>query len=136
MQPSERRIVLVAEDDPAQQEILEEVLTFEGYRVLLANSPEQVVAQLSHAPDAVLMDVVGVMSPGVLASLLAMRRRPGIVLVSGESALAQTAARVGAERFLRKPYDLDELLRVLAELSGRIPSKALEDAPPLLLCTS
>lgn len=113
----EGRLVLIAEDDAAQREILEEVLVDEGYRVLLAQSPEELVARLAQGPDAVLMDLVGVMSPRVMRTLAALPTRPALMLVSGDNSLPQVAARLHADAFVRKPYELATLLTLLASLT-------------------
>src|SRR4051794_31542398 len=88
--------VLLAEDDPCQRELLAELLEFEGYHVLSAGSPGEVVRMLEdERPDAVLLDVLGVAEPEVWRALQ-RGDRPRCVLVSGEPSLPQLARRYGA----------------------------------------
>jgi CheY-like chemotaxis protein len=112
----DRGLVLLAEDDRAQREMLEEVLAHEGYRVLPADNPTQVLNQLLLGPDAVLLDLVGVASPARMRVLAALPRRPGLVLVSADTALPRIAEQVGAEAYVTKPYALEVLLQELARV--------------------
>jgi DNA-binding response OmpR family regulator len=111
-------LILLAEDDDDQREVTADALEFEGFRVLPAAQPSEVLEGLLQTPDLVLMDLVGVASPAVMRVLRALPRRPGLLLVSGDSALASVAVQLGADGYLMKPYDLDDLLahihRVLA----------------------
>lgn len=115
-----RQRVLLAEDDEAQREILSELLEFEGYDVVTASTPEEVLRRLlSDRPDAILLDVWGVSSNTVLNTLQRMPRRPACLLVSGDGAAGQIASRIGAEDFLAKPYEVDVLLTRLREAIDR-----------------
>jgi two-component system, OmpR family, response regulator len=114
MSRSDRGLVLLAEDDPEQLEILGAVLECEGYRVLRADNPSRVLEQLIRGPDVVLLDLVGVASPAVMRVLGALPRRPGVMLVSGDD-----AARAGADAYISKPYDLSALLEELDGIMRR-----------------
>lgn len=113
-------LILLAEDDAAQREVLVEILELEGYRVLTASGPSEVLEGLLRSPELVLMDLVGVASPAVMRALRALPRRPVLLLVSGDTQLAGAAERLGADGFLGKPYGVDELLARVREalLSG------------------
>jgi two-component system response regulator MprA len=111
-----RKVVLLAEDDPEQRDVLQEVLEFEGYRVRVAASPGEVLAQLREGPDVVLLDLMGVASPEVMEALARDDRRPAVLLVSADPALAAVAGGLDVDGFLCKPYDLEALLGRLTEL--------------------
>ena len=119
-----RKVVLLAEDDPQQREVLQEVLEYEGYQVLLASAPAEVLAQLGEGPDVVLLDVDGVTSPEV-ARALDSSKRPAIILVSADPGLPSIARTLGADGYVSKPYDLEELLRGVGTLAGNGPGKLL-----------
>jgi DNA-binding response OmpR family regulator len=120
-----RQRILLAEDDEAQREILSELLEFEGYDVVTAATPDEVLRSLaSDPPDAILLDVWGVSSPNVLTTLQRMPGRPACVLVSGDGTAGQLAARIGAEDFLAKPYDVEALLCRLRNAIDRRRSAA------------
>jgi DNA-binding response OmpR family regulator len=103
-------LILLAEDDEAQREVLVEVLEVEGYRVLSASGPNEVLAGLGKNPALVLLDLVGVASPQVMSALRGVAKRPALLVMSGDGSLPDVAERLGADGYLTKPYDLDELL--------------------------
>src|SRR5262245_31476969 len=74
-------LILLAEDDEAQREVLIEVLEVEGYRVLAASGPDEVLASLGQGPALVLLDLMGVASPQVMIALRALPRRPSVVVM-------------------------------------------------------
>jgi DNA-binding response OmpR family regulator len=120
-------LILLAEDDEAQREVLVEVLEVEGYRVIAASGPAEVLAGLGHSPALVLLDLVGVASPQVMSALRAVPMRPALVVMSGDASLAAVAERLGADGYLTKPYDLDELLarvREALQRAGRADGRA------------
>jgi DNA-binding response OmpR family regulator len=106
-------LVLVAEDDPDQSELLLGILSDEGYRVLHAENSLQVVRYLSERPDVILLDLVGVSSPAVFHAVGNMRSPPALVLISADPLLPEAALKLGADAFLPKPYEMSELLMVL-----------------------
>src|SRR5204862_7232000 len=112
-------LILLAEDDEAQREVLVEVLEVEGYRVLSASSPGEVLVALEQSPALVLLDLMGVASPQVMSALRALHQRPALVVMSGDASLPAVAERLGADGYLTKPYDLAELLGRVRNALGR-----------------
>ena len=113
-------LILLAEDDEAQREVLVEVLEVEGYRVLAASSPAEALVGLGQLPDLVLLDLVGMASPQVMSAIRSLPRRPALLVVSGDTATPDMAERLGADAYLTKPYDLDELLLRVREALARV----------------
>jgi len=113
-------LILLAEDDEAQREVLVEVLEVEGYRVLPASGPNEVLAGLGENPALVLLDLVGVASPQVMSALRGVAKRPALVVMSGDGSLPDVAERLGADGYLTKPYDLDELLSRVRDALRRV----------------
>jgi putative two-component system response regulator len=115
--------VLVVDDDPGISGLLERLLTKEGYSVYVAADAGAVgVAVASHNPDVILLDVV---FPGADGFTLcqdlkrdAATRLTPVILVTG---LSDRESRikgrsVGADDFLTKPVDVQELLARVASL--------------------
>ena len=121
-----RVCVLLGEDDPNQRELLEELLSLQGYETLSAGSPSELICKLAERPDAVLLDIVGITSPEVRRALRRMPRRPALLMVSGDPRLATVAEWLGADSYVAKPYEvsvlLDALERALAVREGRLSS--------------
>jgi two-component system, OmpR family, response regulator QseB len=121
--------VLVVEDDPRLSSMLDELLRAEGYEVTVARDGQRALHQgLTQSFDVVLLDRGLPVIDGldVLSKLRANGfLTPTLVL----SALGNPADRVegldrGAEDYLSKPFDIDELLARLRALRRRHVSTA------------
>ncbi len=117
--------VLVIEDEDHVAEILTDALSDEGYRVARAADGLRGLEDITrYQPRLVLCDVMlpGLSGIDVLAELRAAPAgvAPLVVLMS---AGASPASRPPGVPFLRKPFDLDELLAcvraALQEASSR-----------------
>src|ERR671930_716203 len=116
----QRRDILVVDDDRAWRERLRQALAAEGHTVAVAADGAQALARLQHSHYRVLLlDLVLPRQDG-LSVLHALRAepalRPPIVIVL--SALQRradvlAALEAGADDYLTKPFDIDDLtLRV------------------------
>jgi two-component system response regulator PilR (NtrC family) len=110
--------ILVIDDEEIMREILEALLTREGYRVQLASSGEEGIELARTAPfDAVIVDV---MMPGIdgIATLEELKKfddeLPVVMITafaSVETAIA--AMKRGAFDYITKPFKNDEVLVVV-----------------------
>ncbi|CEG86626.1 Putative transcriptional regulator [Propionibacterium freudenreichii] len=131
---SQRARILLVEDDARLAQMLEQLLAAEGYDTVLARDGQRALREgLTHEFDALVLDRGLPVLEG-LDVLSRLRGRgiltPALVL----SALGNPADRVegldrGAEDYLAKPFDIDELLaRIRALLrrhSSTVPVLAL-----------
>src|SRR5688500_17945014 len=104
-----RGLILLGEDDPDQSEILTELLSLEGFEVMVGERPQKVIDLLHRHPDVVLLALVGISTPAVVEAINSMRPRPGMILVSADHRLAEKARIFGADGHLAKPYEVDQL---------------------------
>lgn len=117
--------VLVVEDDEAMRATLCQALEGEGHRVLEQVSGDHVLALLeSQAFDVIVLDRD---LPGVngLDLLPVLRRRfPSIAVIFitafGGTRVAEEVLRLGAARYLEKPFRMRELLDAV-DLATRSP---------------
>ncbi|CAM3811933.1 response regulator transcription factor [Nocardiopsis rhodophaea] len=128
--------VLIADDDRAIRESLERALELEGYQVRTASDGVEALASVHAQPvDLLVLDVMmpGVDGLGVCRVLRAEGDRTPILMLT---ARVETPDRVagldaGADDYLPKPFDLDELLARLRALLRRVgPSSDAEGAEP------
>jgi DNA-binding response OmpR family regulator len=111
--------VLVLEDDVALRGLLHEVLQMEDFEVTVCDSFEQVRdAAAQGRGDIIVADFWG----GPQRSLTEAGRRQirelgqllPIILLTGRSWAAEMSAKeLGAIGIMRKPFDLEELLRAI-----------------------
>jgi CheY-like chemotaxis protein len=113
-----RARVLVVDNEPTIRDLLQLVLVAEGYEVVhAADGQEALVVTAKTNPDVILLDVK---MPDVDGVEFARRYRQSdgphapIVVVTAVPAADRYAAEMSAEDYLAKPFDLDELLRVVA----------------------
>lgn len=118
--------VLLAEDDRAVRDSLQRALHLEGYDVTTVTNGAQALEQLAAKPvDLVLLDVSMPVIDGLTACRV-LRSEGNQVPILMLTARVETSDRVagldaGADDYLAKPFDLDELfarMRALARRSG------------------
>ena len=113
--------ILVAEDEPRVRAVVVRILERAGYRVLTAEDGEQAVAKYrehERTVDLVLLDAVMPNKSGAEALMEIRARAPGLaaILCSGYSdSLASVSGLGDGVTFLAKPYEPDELLRVVRQ---------------------
>ena len=113
--------VLVIDDDPSIRQVVAFVLADEGHEVAEAGDGEAALAAIERGhPDVIVLDMK---MPGLDGWAFVERyrarygRRAPIVVLTAAQDAARRAAEVGAEAHLAKPFDLDELVEVVAALA-------------------
>ncbi len=121
----ERRILIV-DDDPQLRETVTIVLQTQGYKVLAAETGEEGLAQASqHSPDLILLDVnlPDRMGFDVVREVRRLSDVPVLMLTGRtESSDIVSGLDSGADDYLTKPFNSDELLARVRALLRRVPS--------------
>jgi CheY-like chemotaxis protein len=117
-----RRRVLVVEDDADILSSLVEVIRDEGFDVLSAANGYQALEQLEATPvDLVFLDLMMPLMDGWRFLEEARTRFPRfhapVVLLSAVRDLGEQARHLGIARYLAKPFNLDDVVRVAHELA-------------------
>ncbi|MFN7134592.1 MAG: response regulator, partial [Myxococcales bacterium] len=110
------RTVLVIDDDPDNASMLAEVLTAEGHLAVTATTGVEAIAQFQRRHfDVALIDLVMPDMSGVEIATELARMRPGtrLALVTGWELSGEEREKAPVETVIRKPVDLDLLLRFL-----------------------
>ena len=123
--------ILVVDDDPKIRSVLSRGLRFEGYTVQVAEDGTQAL-QLARleAPDLMILDV---MLPGMDGLELCRRLRQGmaapILMLTARDAVPDRIAGLdsGADDYLVKPFDFDELLARIRALLRRVQPQTEEE---------
>jgi CheY-like chemotaxis protein len=106
--------VLLADDNADNLLLVRQVLTFEGYEVVLAHDGLEALQQEARTlPDLVILDVNMPRFDGweVCARIKARRDVPVILLtVRAERAAVERSYAAGADAHLSKPFDIAEFL--------------------------
>ncbi|MEU0384549.1 response regulator transcription factor [Streptomyces chartreusis] len=126
--------VLLAEDDRAIRNALERALTLEGYQVMAVADGVEALAQAHrNRPDVLVLDVMmpGIDGLQVCRVLRAEGDRTPILMLT---ALVETADRIagldaGADDYVVKPFDVEEVFARLRALLRRTSPVAAASAP-------
>lgn len=112
---AEKGIIHVIDDEPIIHEVLNQLLTSEGYEVELSSSGEEALEKhSSQAYDLILLDLLmpGLDGIEVLKAIKRMDPQAIVIIITAyasvESAIA--AMKMGAFDYIQKPFKHDELL--------------------------
>ena len=113
--------ILIVDDEENMRKTLAEILSDEGYEVVMAGTGEEAVEMCKHQQfRVVLMDVRMPGINGVEAFRQIRRHQEGVrvILMSAYSidALKEAALDDGAVAFMSKPLDLDKVVDLIAEV--------------------
>lgn len=122
----EQRTVLIVDDDPGLRELIRINLEHEGYRVLQAvNGVECLEVVREQRPEIVLMDVMMPEMDGLeaCARIRDFSQVPILMLTAKvQSRDIITGLDKGADDYLIKPFNIDELTARIRALLRRVPS--------------
>ncbi len=128
---SETPTILVADDRPDNVELVRDLLTMEGYRVLCAyNGQEAWDLAQEHLPDLVLLDLDMPLMDGYevcaqIKSTPATADIPVLMLTAWNAPRQRVRGlQLGADDYLAKPFDYRELL---ARVKTRLQAKQKTD---------
>jgi CheY-like chemotaxis protein len=114
---TERRTILVVDDDEPVLLLMKNVLREFQYNALTASSGQQAIEIVSGTkPDLILLDLN---MPGMNGDAVLDKLRDGdsqpvpIVILSGDPVDPEDLARLGAVDAIQKPFDLTDLLETI-----------------------
>jgi two-component system response regulator MprA len=126
--------ILVVEDEPSISGFVRRGLQFEGYQVDVVTNGNDALRALRDAPPDLL--VLDLMVPGIDGMEIARRLRAAeaadralalpILMLTARDTVADRVSglRAGADDYLVKPFDFDELLARIEALLRRVPPAA------------
>jgi CheY-like chemotaxis protein len=116
--PHSDTCILVVDDEPDIREMVAEVLSDEGYRVVGAANGLEAIEYLTRATTLPTLILLDLMMPVMNGWEFADRQRldPAladipVIVISADGNVQQKAETLGASDHLRKPIQLDALLK-------------------------
>ncbi len=132
---SEKKQLLVADDDDEFRDLLYMYLKSKGYKVLTASDGGEALKIASSEPiDLLLLDLMMPVKDGFqVASELTAKmgsKAPKILIITGRSLLEEDVAILlsGAAGSMHKPIKLDELRQLVEKILGEDPRSSPFDA--------
>lgn len=117
--------LLVAEDDAETRKALDRILRYEGYGVIAVDDGAAALAAIDEQhPDAILLDVGMPHVDGLTVCRRLRNRgdRTPVLMLTARQELADRVAGLdaGADDYLAKPFELEELLARVRALLRRV----------------
>jgi DNA-binding response OmpR family regulator len=117
--------ILVVDDDPDIRRLLSVLLEGEGHNVISAPDGERALELISReGPDLILLDVMMPKKDGytVLREMKAsgIRESTKVLVLTARAAESDwlRGYKLGADQYLTKPFDTEELLTLVRDLLG------------------
>lgn len=110
--------ILIVDDDLAIVEVIKIILEERNYKVLTITDGAKVKQTIQHyLPDLILLDfwLPGLDGKKIASQIKNMKDAEGvpIIMISAHDSPGKIAKEVGADDFLAKPFDIDELTRII-----------------------
>ncbi len=135
------RTILVIDDERNMRWVLERALTKAGYDVFTAERGEQALQHFArHAIDLVLLDLKmpGMDGMTVLRELRQRNKHVPILLLTAYATVptAVEAVQIGANDYLRKPFDVETVLATINRHLAHASDLAATRTPPEKIASS
>jgi len=114
------RPILLVDDDAAILDAERQILAEHGFRVTQARDGAEALRAIDTEPPAmIVLDVQmpGIDGPTFARELRTRLRRVPLIILTGVPDPKREADRCNAEAYLRKPFDADELVRLVRRFS-------------------
>ncbi|MHA2139368.1 MAG: response regulator [Candidatus Hodarchaeales archaeon] len=119
---SDKKSILVVDDEPDTLELMQTILKHEGYDVLKALNGSEALEEVKQNPDLILLDI---RMPGELNGIEVCRRlktdpvhKSIPIIIFSAKVLdhhIEEGFQAGAEEYVTKPFSSVELLRIIGK---------------------
>lgn len=129
------RTILTIDNDPEILDAVEAFLNTREYKVVTAQRWTEAIAMLTEAdPDAILLDLhlPTVQGEALLEFIRENHPELPVVIISSEATPTEMArlGELGANGFIRKPFDTEDLVVILEQVLIDLESDTPEPVPP------
>ncbi|WP_089915876.1 response regulator [Chitinophaga rupis] len=117
-----KKTIMITDDDPGIQDIYKLILEKAGYATELVPDGERIMKNRFKCPVIFLLDKQLVGFDGLdlcrhLKSQESTRHIP-VIMISATPGLSRAARQAGADAFMEKPFQRDELLAIVEKYAG------------------
>jgi DNA-binding response OmpR family regulator len=116
----EMKKIMIADDDPGIVDAVEIMLDFEGYEVSSTVNGATLLDMQTEFPDLLLLDIwmSGFDGRDICRELKQKKDTKGIpiIMISASRDIERSAYEAGADDFLAKPFEIDDLLGKIRKL--------------------
>jgi DNA-binding response OmpR family regulator len=114
--------IMIADDDPGIVDAVEMILEFEGYDVTSTLDGSTVLDMKDELPDLLLLDIwmSGEDGRDICKKLKQepLTKNIPVIMISASRDIKESAMEAGADDFLAKPFEMNELLKKIEELTN------------------
>lgn len=116
--------ILIVDDSRTSRRILRGILEEAGHEIIgeAVNGDEGYIKYKELKPDVVTMDITMPVTDGIQALQLIrhLDKEAHVVMVTaaGQKEKMMQAIKAGAEEFITKPFELEEVVRVIGRISA------------------
>jgi CheY-like chemotaxis protein len=107
--------IMIADDDPGIVDAVEMLLEFEGYTVTSTVDGSTVLDMKEELPDLLLLDIwmSGEDGRDICKKLKSenITKDIPVIMISASRDIKESAMAAGADDFLAKPFEMDELIQ-------------------------
>ena len=112
--------ILIVDDEPGMRQLLTIVFERQGHRVRAAENGRRAIERLREQPADLIVSDVKMPDMGGIELLRAAREMlpdVGVVMMTAFATVetAREAFKLGADDFVQKPFDIDELKLIVAK---------------------
>jgi DNA-binding response OmpR family regulator len=115
--------IMIADDDPGIVDAVGMLLEFEGYEVTSTVDGTTVLDMKEELPDLLLLDIwmSGENGRDICKKLKKdeLTKDIPVIMISASRDVRDSAIAAGADDFLAKPFEMDELLQKIARFTQR-----------------
>lgn len=130
---SDQKLILIVDDDPFISQIIQEALASVGFRVEKASDGQEALKRVFQGlPDLIIMDYMMpfIDGPEVCRQLQANQktRHIPVIMVTAVADVKEKVhmLEIGAEDYLVKPFDLDELVARVKAVLRRVEKRNVD----------
>jgi DNA-binding response OmpR family regulator len=113
--------IMIADDDPGIVDAIEMLLEFEGYNVSSTVNGTTVLDMKDELPDLLLLDIwmSGEDGRDICKKLKQdqITKNIPVIMISASRDIKESALEAGADDFLAKPFEMNELLGKIKNLT-------------------